>query len=118
MVFFANTMRGAAVSWIPRIGKHGRMALFTRQPGRIDILDARIQRAKIEGFACGSREAKLFLLSVGKADFGRAQTHEWLNTVVEEGRVGLQAQRALEQETEAWDMSCRIAFLVEIAAKG
>jgi hypothetical protein len=91
------------------------MSLFTRKPARLDTLDARIQRAKKEGFASGSREAKLFLLAVGKVGFARAQALAWLNAVVKDGRAELQAQHALEREIEAWDMSCRIAFLVELA---
>jgi hypothetical protein len=88
------------------------MSLITRKPARLDTLEARIQRAKREGFACGSREAKLFRLAIGKVGFVRERALEWLNTVVDEGRAELGAQRALEREIEEWDMSCRIAFLV------
>jgi hypothetical protein len=40
---------------------------------------------------------------------------DWLQTIVDEGRGELEAQQALEREVEAWDLSCRIAFLVAIA---
>jgi hypothetical protein len=91
------------------------MSPFTRKAARLGTFAARIQRAKTEGFACGSREGKLFRLAVGKVIFTqRDQVHEWLNTVVSDGRAELEAQRAHDREVEAWDMSCRIAFLVEI----
>jgi hypothetical protein len=82
---------------------------------RADTFTARIQRAKSEGFASGSREGKLFRFAVGKVGFAREQVHGWLNTVVDDGRAELEAQHALDREIEAWDMSCRIAFMVEIA---
>jgi hypothetical protein len=91
------------------------MWFFTRSSAHLDTFAARIQRAKKEGFACGSREAKLFRLAVGKAASARDQAHRWLNTVVNDGRAELEAQHALEREVEAWDLSCRIAFMVEIA---
>jgi hypothetical protein len=40
---------------------------------------------------------------------------DWLQNIVDEDRGELEAQRALESEVEAWDMSCRIAFLVRSA---
>ena len=82
---------------------------------RADTFTARIQRAKSEGFACGSREGKLFRFAVGKVGFARDQVHGWLDTVIDDGRAELEAQHALNREIEAWDMSCRIAFMVEIA---
>ena len=85
------------------------------RPVRADTFTARIQRAKSEGFACGSREGKLFRFAVGKVGFVRDQVHGWLNTVIDDGRAELEAQHALDREIEAWDMSCRIAFMVEIA---
>ena len=82
---------------------------------RADTFTARIQRAKNEGFACGSLEGKLVRFAVGKVGFARDQVHGWLNTVIDDGRAELEAQHALDREIEAWDMSCRIAFMVEIA---
>jgi hypothetical protein len=43
----------------------------------------------------------------------RRQALEWLNTVIDDGRAELEPQYALEREVET-DMSCRIAFMVEI----
>ena len=91
------------------------MGLPTFRQLRADTFTARIQRARSEGFACGSREGKLFRLAVGKVGFARDQVHGWLNTVVDDGRAELEAQHALDREIEAWDMSCRISFMVEIA---
>ncbi len=91
------------------------MRLPTFRQLRADTLTARIQRARSEGLACGSREGKLFRLAVGKVGFARDQVHGWLNTVVDDGRAELQAQHPLDREIEAWDMSCRISFMVEIA---
>ena len=74
-----------------------------------------MQRAKSEGFACGSREGKFFRLAVKRAGYSQDRLYGWLNSVVYDGRAELEAQHALEREVEAWDMSCRIAFLVEIS---
>jgi hypothetical protein len=91
------------------------MWLFTRKAARPDTFEARMQRAKSEGFACGSQEGKLFRLAVKRAGYSRDRLYGWLNSVVYDGRAELEAQHALEREVEAWDMSCRIAFLVEIS---
>src|ERR1700733_14062540 len=80
-----------------------------------DTFLSRMKRAKNEGFLCGSREAKLFKLAVGNA-FTIERAMDWLDSTIDEGRVDLECQHATEREVEAWDMSCRIAFLVEIAA--
>jgi hypothetical protein len=90
------------------------MSLFTRSSAPFESFAACIQRAKKEGSICGSREAKLFRLAMGKVAFARDEAHSWLNTVVNDGRAELEAQHALEREVEAWDMSCRIAFMIEI----
>jgi hypothetical protein len=44
--------------------------------------------------------------------FEREQALDWLNTAIYRGCAELQSQHALEREVEAWDTSCRIAFLV------
>jgi hypothetical protein len=84
--------------------------------GRADTFPSRMNRARNEGYFRGSTEGKLFKLPVGKV-FERGQALDWLNTVIEEGREELQNQHATEREVEAWDMSCRIAFLVEITPR-
>lgn len=90
------------------------MLFPTFQSARAGTFKARIQRAKTDGFACGAREAKLFQLAVGEVGFARGQVLEWLNAVIDDGRAELEAQHALEREVETWDMSCRIAFMVEL----
>ena len=81
--------------------------------GRVDTFGERMRRARSEGSRRGRHEAKLFRLAVGKT-VDRAKALDWLNTVVDEGRAELAAQHAHEREIEAWDMSCRVAFLLEI----
>jgi len=81
--------------------------------GRVDTLEARLQRARNEGYARGASEARLFKLAVGK-NFGRPLAHDWLGAAIDDGRSDLEAQHALEREIEAWDMSCRIAFMIAI----
>lgn len=81
--------------------------------GRVDTLEARLQRARHEGYARGTSEARLFKLAAGK-DFGRPQALDWLGAAIDDGRTDLEAQHALGREIEAWDMSCRIAFLIAI----
>jgi hypothetical protein len=83
------------------------------QTRRADSFTARMQRARNEGYSRGAREAKPFKLAVGKV-FDRAKTLDWLSTAIDDGRAELESQHALEREIEAWDMSCRIAFLVAI----
>lgn len=75
-----------------------------------------MKRARNEGYLRGSLEAKLFKLAVGES-FKREQALDWLDNIIEEGRAELNLQRASEREVEAWDMSCRIAFFVEIAPR-
>jgi hypothetical protein len=56
------------------------------------------------------------MLAVGNA-ITRERAMDWLDSTIDEGRVEPECQRATEREVEAWDMSCRIAFLVEIAPR-
>ena len=89
------------------------MPFLASKTGRADSFQARMQRARDEGFLRGAREGKLFKLSVGKV-FDRQQALDWLDNVIDEGRSELADQHAWEREIEAWDMACRIAFLVEL----
>jgi hypothetical protein len=78
-------------------------------------LSARMEGARQSGYADGGREGKLMLLALGKG-FEQSQAIGWLNTVIEEGRADLLAQRAIDREIDAWDMSFRIMFSVTISA--
>jgi hypothetical protein len=80
---------------------------------RPDDFRSRVKRARNEGYLLGAREGKLFKLAVGQS-FTHEQALDWLNNIIEEGREELEDQHAAEREVEAWDMSCRIAFLLEI----
>lgn len=73
-----------------------------------------MKQARSDAYSRGFLEAKLFKLAVGGV-FEREQALDWLSTVIDEGRAELEAQHALERKIEAWDMSCRIAFMVAIA---
>jgi hypothetical protein len=89
------------------------MLFFIFKQGRAHTFKARLQRARNEGYSRGASEAKLFRLAVGKV-FERESALDWLNSAIDQGRAELEAQHALEREVEAWDLSCRIAFLVTI----
>jgi hypothetical protein len=54
-------------------------------------------------------------LSIAGA-FQREQALDWLNTAIDDGRADLQSQRALDREIDAWDMSCRIMFMLQISS--
>jgi hypothetical protein len=86
------------------------------KPGRADTFVSRMERVRNDAYSRGTFEGKVFKLAVGR-DFQREQALDWLSTVIDEGREDLEAQHALEREVEAWDMSCRIAFLVEITPR-
>ena len=89
------------------------MLFPTFSTGQANTFQARMERARNEGYSRGAREAKLFKLAVGKV-FERESALDWLSTAIDDGRRELDAQHALEREIEAWDMSCRIAFMVAI----
>jgi hypothetical protein len=72
---------------------------------------ARMERARQSGYADGCREAKLMSIALGK-QFGRSKAIGWLNTAVEKGRADKLVQRGTDREIDAWEMSCRIMFLV------
>jgi hypothetical protein len=87
-------------------------AFFKSAPA--GTFEARMQRARKEGYARGAREARLFRLATAAA-FQREQALDWLNTAIDDGRADLQDQRALEREIDAWETSCRIMFMVQIS---
>jgi hypothetical protein len=80
---------------------------------RISSLEASLQQARNRGYASGAFEARLFKSAVGKG-YGRAQALAWLGGAVAVGRTDLASKRAQEREIDAWDLSCRIAFMVAI----
>ena len=82
------------------------------RPNRGDTYRARLQCMREEGHAKGSAEGKLFLRAFSKTKFEPHEVHVWLSQVVARGRAELVAQHALDQEIEAWDMACRVAFLL------
>jgi hypothetical protein len=87
--------------------------IFTFKRTQADTLEARMRRARNEGCVRGAKEAELFKARVGKV-FERERALDWVNNAICDGRADLQSQHALEREIEAWDMSCRIAFLIRI----
>jgi hypothetical protein len=86
-----------------------------RSKGRPDTLSGRIARSRNEGYLRGAHEAKLFRLAMA-GTFRRQQALDWLNIAIDDGRAELEAQHALEGEIEAWDLSCRIMFMVMVTA--
>jgi hypothetical protein len=98
-----------------------RYALLRRAEGHADEAALLSVWADTRSTAAGAQrcrgalEAMLFRVSrSGKApDYYQAL--EWLQAVVDEGRSELETQRAFERELEAWEMSCRIAFMIRLA---
>jgi hypothetical protein len=88
--------------------------IWLRRQTQTNDLSGRMTRARDEAYLRGSQEAKMFRLAMGKV-YRREQALDWLDTVIQDGRAELQDQHALEREIEAWDMSCRIMFWVELA---
>jgi hypothetical protein len=88
-----------------------QMSIPSLRRGREDSIEAHLQRARNQGYASGASEARLFKSTVGKG-YGRSQALEWLGRAVAVGRTDLAGQHAHEDEIDAWDMSCRIAFMV------
>jgi hypothetical protein len=82
---------------------------------RPTTLCARMLRSRNEGYERGAREAKLFRLAVADS-FQRQQALDWLNAAIDDGRAELEAQHALEREIDAWDLSCRIMFMLVMAS--
>jgi hypothetical protein len=89
------------------------MFAWFKSEGRSDSLSGRLARSQDEGYARGAQEARLCRLATGR-QIERKQALDWLNTVIEDGRIDLQAQHASEREVEAWDTSCRIMFWVTL----
>jgi hypothetical protein len=83
---------------------------------RADTFLSRIQRGRDDGYAREFLEGRLFKLAVAEG-FKREQLFDWLDNAIDEGREERDLQHASEREAEAWDMSCRIAFFVEIASR-
>jgi hypothetical protein len=90
-------------------------SFFATKPA-LNSFVVRMERARRAGYATGSHEAHLFRLAAGKSA-DRDKAMDWLSAAVELGREELQAQRAIESEIEAWDMSCRIMFMVTIVGR-
>jgi hypothetical protein len=74
-----------------------------------------MQRARNEGYVRGAQEARLFRLAMAPPFQREQAARDWLNTAIDDGRAELEAQHALEREVDAWDMSCRIMFMVQIS---
>jgi hypothetical protein len=75
-----------------------------------------VARSREEGYRRGAHEAKLFQLAIGRA-FDHQQACDWINTAIDDGRAELEAEHALDREIDAWDMSCRIMFMLMVMPK-
>jgi hypothetical protein len=92
----------------------GMMPIPARSRGRTDALEAGRRKPGIEATRThGAREARRFRLATGRG-YGRQRALDWLRTAIDSGRAELQSQQAPEREIEAWDMSCRIAFMLAV----
>ena|ERR1700752_4472923 len=87
-------------------------SFFGSRSSRSSVYVARLNRMREEGRARGSAEGRLFLRAFGKTKFQPHEVHDWLSQVVTEGRAKLEAENALDREIDAWDMACRVAFLL------
>jgi hypothetical protein len=87
-------------------------SFFGSRSNRSSVCVARLNRMREEGHARGSAEGRLFLRALGKTKFSPHEVHDWLSRVVAEGRAELEAENAVDREIEAWDMACRVAFLL------
>lgn len=90
----------------------GHMLLRMRRAEKGEFSE-RMRRARQEGAFRGAQEGKLYRMAVGKGP-DRSKALDWLGNAIDEGRTELVAQHASEREIEAWDMACRIAFLLEL----
>jgi hypothetical protein len=82
---------------------------------RADSIAGRMERARNEGFPRGAREAHLFRLAL-RQDWQHQAAIDWINTAIEDGRIELEAQHALDREIDAWDMSARIMFMLLVGS--
>jgi hypothetical protein len=89
------------------------MPIPARSRGRTDALEAGLQKARNRGYTHGDREARLSRLATERG-YGRQRALNWLRAAIDGGRAELQSQQAPEREIEAWDMSCRIAFMLAV----
>lgn len=88
------------------------LSLFGPRSNRSSVYLAHLRRMREEGHARGAAEGRLFMQAIGKTKFQPHEVHTWLSRVVAEGRAELKAQNELDREIEAWDMACRVAFLL------
>jgi hypothetical protein len=84
-----------------------------RRNDRIYNLAGRMERTRNEAYKRGAHEAKVFRLATGDV-YQREQALDWLNNAIYDGRSELGIQRALQDEIEAWDTSCRIMFWITL----
>jgi hypothetical protein len=71
--------------------------MFHRGKSSDGLLASRIARTRGVGYPRGTSEARLMLRALGEK-FERSRAVPWLNTAVQEGRVELQEQHAIDRE--------------------